>query len=202
MLTQLATVKARLAIPDIDTTSDALLTNAIKAVSARFDRECNRTLARTENATCEFDAVSTEICVPVYPIEAVTKWETKQSESEGWLEQPAPDYLIRSACVISLHSPLSTINSPPSTCRLTYTGGYVLPGAPDPQPSPTNPQPLRLPDDLEQAAVEQVAWWFQNRERLGLSRVWDYHATYRQFADLDLLTSARAVLDKYRRWRG
>jgi hypothetical protein len=201
MLTQLATVKARLAIPDIDTTSDALLTNAIKAVSARFDRECNRTLARTENATCEFDATTTEICVPVYPIETVTKWETKQSEAEGWVEQPTPSYLIRAGCVISLSRPFSLQPSAFSLFRVTYTGGYVLPGTPDPQPSTTNPQPLRLPDDLEQAAVEQVAWWFQNRERLGLSRIWDYHATYRQFADLDLLSSVRPVLDKYRRWR-
>lgn len=195
MLAQLATVKARLAIPDIDTTSDALLTNAIKAVSARFDRECNRTLARTENATCEFDAATTEIGVPVYPIETVTKWETKESESEGWVEQPAPSYLIRSACVISLHAPLSAINSAPSTGRVTYTGGYLLPGSAD------VPSATRLPDDLEQAAVEQVAWWFQNRERLGLSRIWDYHATYRQFADLDLLSSVQAILRSYRRWK-
>ena len=160
MLAQLATVKARLAIPDIDTTSDALLTNAIKAVSARFDRECNRTLARTENATCEFDAATTEIGVPVYPIETVTKWETKESESEGWVEQPAPSYLIRSACVISLHAPLSAINSAPSTGRVTYTGGYLLPGT---VPPPPVPPATPLPADIEQAAVEQVAFWFQKR---------------------------------------
>ena len=48
---------------------------------------------------------------------------------------------------------LSTINSQLSTCRLTYTGGYVLPGdTPGPGQTP-------LPDDLEQAAVEQCAAW-------------------------------------------
>ena len=201
MLTQLSTVKARLAISDIDTTSDALLTNAIKAVGARFDRECNRTFARTENATCEFEAASTEVAVSCYPIETVTKWECKASESEGWLEQPAPPYLLRSACVISLRSPLSPSPSSFGLARVTYTGGYVLPGAPDPQPASPTSQPARLPDDLEQAVVEQVAWWFQNRDRLGLARVWEYHATYRQFADLDLVSSVRAVLAKYRRWQ-
>lgn len=50
MLTQLSTVKSRLAIPDADTTSDALLTAAIKAVSARVDKETNRALARTVDA--------------------------------------------------------------------------------------------------------------------------------------------------------
>ena len=200
MLAQLSTVKARLTIADLDTTSDTLLTNALKAVSARFDQECNRTLARTENAVCEFDAVATEICVPAYPIEAVTRWETKSSESQGWLEQPAPEYIIRSGGVISFARPFSLQPLALSLSRLTYTGGYVLPGAPDPQPLSPGAPPAWLPDDLEQAAVEQVAWWFQNRDRQGLLRVWDYHATYRHFADQDLLTSVRAVLARYRRW--
>ena len=50
MITQLLTVKTRLGIDEFDVTHDALLTNAIKAVSARFDQECNRTLARTVTA--------------------------------------------------------------------------------------------------------------------------------------------------------
>ncbi len=200
MITQLATVKARLAIPDIDTTSDALLTSAIKGVTARFDRECNRTFARTENALCEFDAAGTEVAVPGYPIEAVTKWECKTSESEGWVEQSTPLYVIRSSSVLSLRSPLVLDPSSFSLLRVTYTGGYVLPGASDPPPLRPDVPPVRLPDDLEQAAVEQVAWWFQNRDRLGLLRIWDYHATYRQFAEQDLLTSVRAVLTRYRRW--
>jgi hypothetical protein len=48
--------------------------------------------------------------------------------------------------------------------------------------------------------VEQVAFWFQNRDRAGLTRLWEYHGTYRQFADLDLLTSVRAVLFQHTRW--
>lgn len=157
MLTQLTTIKARLQILDTDNTYDALLTNAIKAVSARFDKETHRTLARTENATFEFPADTTEILVPCYPIESVTKLETKSSEAEGWVEQNGLDYLIRGRCVISLNSPFSLLlSSAPSLARVTYTGGYVLPGA-SPAPGQTP-----LPDDLEQAAVEQTAFWFQN----------------------------------------
>jgi hypothetical protein len=37
MLTTLSTLKSRLPIPEADTTNDALLTSAIKALSARFD---------------------------------------------------------------------------------------------------------------------------------------------------------------------
>ena len=39
--------------------------NAIRAVSDRFDRETNRTLARTTTGTHEFDADDTEI-PPLY----------------------------------------------------------------------------------------------------------------------------------------
>ena len=75
MLTTLSTVKARLSIPEADTTNDALLTTAIKTVSARFDKETNRTLARTESATFEFDCQDTEVSPPCYPIESATKFE-------------------------------------------------------------------------------------------------------------------------------
>src|SRR3974390_1700803 len=109
MITQLTTLKSRLSLLDTDTTYDALLTTAIQAVSARFDNETNRNLARTENATDEFDAADTELPVSCYPIETVTKFELKSTESEGWQEiTPAPPHLIRTTSVLSLHSTLSS----------------------------------------------------------------------------------------------
>jgi hypothetical protein len=198
MLTQLSTVKARLGIDDFDVQFDTLLTNALRAVSARFDKETNRTLARTVNATQEFDICDTEIIVPCYPIESVTKFETKENETDGWAEESTVEFLVRRACVISLLSPLtsqlsSAINSQFAIARVTYTGGYVLPGA-----TPSAGQ-TALPDDLEQAAVEQAAWWFQHRDKLGLVRQWPHEGTYEQFAQLDLLPEVKAVLDGYRR---
>src|SRR6266487_3063687 len=149
MLTQLSTVKSRLALTVTD--YDDLLTNAIKAVSARFDKECNRTLARTTSVTHEFDAADTEILPPCYPVESVTKFELKSNETDGWSEQTSVQYLIRRQCVISLSAPLnsqhSTLN-PPAVARVTLTGGYVLPVS-----TPSAGQ-TALPDDLEQAAVE------------------------------------------------
>src|SRR5882672_6584195 len=110
MLTQLSTVKTRLAITVTD--YDGILTSAIKAVSDRFDKETNRTLARTASATHEFDATDTEILPPCYPVESVTKFELKSNETDGWSEQTGVEYLIRRQCVISLSAPL---NSQPST---------------------------------------------------------------------------------------
>jgi hypothetical protein len=104
MLTQLSTVKARLGIDDVELRYDALLTNAIEAVSARFDKECNRTLARMVDATDEFSGSECELVPVCYPIESVSKFELKTSEAGGWMEQTGVEYLIRRACVVSLES--------------------------------------------------------------------------------------------------
>ena len=190
MLTQLSTIKTRFALTITD--YDDLLTNAIRAVSARFDKETNRTLSRTTAATHEFDAADTEILPPRYPVESVTKFELKSNETDGWSEQTGVQYLIRRACVISLSSPLDTRHS--TLARLTYTAGYVLPGD-----TPAAGQ-TALPDDLEQAAVEQVAYWFRNRDKSGLIRSWPHDGTYEAFAQSDLLLEVRAVLKKYERF--
>jgi len=191
MLTQLITVKTRLGLSEFEVKDDAILTNAIKAISARFDRECNRTLARTVDATQEFDANDTEIVAECYPIESVSKFELKLNEGAGWEEQPGVEHLIRRHCVISLPSPLGSRTEG----RVTYTGGYVLPG------TSAGSGQTALPDDLEQAAVEQVVYWYQNRDRLGVIREWPKGGVYEQFVDLDLLPGVRAVLARHERWR-
>lgn len=200
MLTQLSTLKTRLAIDQFDLQYDAILTDAIKAVSARFDKECTRTLARTVGLAEEFSADETEIQAACYPIESVTKFELKSNETEGWIEQTNVDFLIRRACVISLAFPFASLNYQLSTinlrqARVTYTGGYVMPGT-----TPDVGQ-TALPDDLEQAAVEQAAYWFQNRDKLGLVRNRPDKGTYQQFAQLDLLLNVKAVLQRHERWR-
>ena len=198
MLTQLATVKARLDILPSDTSHDDLLTRTIEAVTARFDRECNRTLARTVGATQEFGAADTEVVARCYPVEAVTKFELKSSEAAGWVEQTGVDCLVRGGCVISLIVPLSFVPEfawrSPVLARVTYTGGYVLPGA-----TPGAGQ-VAVPADLESAAVEQVAAWFQQRDKLGLIRYWPSGGTFLVFAQLPLLAQVTAALRPHRRW--
>jgi hypothetical protein len=189
MLAQLSTVKARLSLAPADPTYDALLTSAIAAVSSRFDRETNRTLARTVNATHEFNPLDTNLLVPCYPIESVQKFELKTDESQGWLEQTNVNFLIRHSCIISLSSPFSIQPSAfslfPGLCRVTYTGGYVLPGST--LPAPCSP----LPPDLESAALEQVALWFQTRDYLGLKTHWPSGGIYLQFTQETLATRCR-----------
>lgn len=76
----------------------------------------------------------------------------------------------------------------------TYTGGYVLPG------NTPGPGQYVLPSDLEQAAVEQVAFWFQTRDKLGLKTQWPHLGTYEAFLPLDLLPGVKTVLTAYQRF--
>ncbi len=64
-------------------------------------------------------------------------------------------------------------------------------------PRPSQPP---LPDDIEQACIEQCAFWFTNRDRLGLKTHWPSGEAYRQFATQDLLDSVKSTLSHYRRY--
>jgi hypothetical protein len=194
MLSTLTTLKARLAIEEFNVEFDSLLTNALDAISARFDKECNRTFARAENITHEFAGDDLEVMPQCYPIETVTKFELKENETDGWVEQTNVVFLVRRGCIVSLQTPLSTLRSSFCVARLTYTGGYVLPGT-----DAADGQTI-LPPDLEQAAIEQVTSWFQNRDKLGLDTVWFHGGVYEKFSKLDLLLPVRAALRKYERW--
>jgi len=192
MLTQLATIKARLGLDLFYTTDDVLLTSLLKHVSARFAAECNRTFDYGAALTYEFRADQLNIVVDHPPIQAVTQFELKSSEPEGWLLQSGIDYLLSPArSVIELAQPLGTSRQ---LGRVTYTGGYILPGT-----NPTGNQ-IALPDDLEQVCIEQVAYWYQRREQLGLVSITSGDNTVQQFQSSDLLPQVSAVLAHYERW--
>jgi hypothetical protein len=175
-----------------DATHDDLLTRAIEALSARFDRECGRTFERTVGVLHQFPADDTEIVPACYPIEAVTRFELKSSEAGGWQVQAGVDYLLRGGTVISLLLPLEPAGR--SLARVTYTGGYVPPG------TVAAAGQTALPKDLENAATEQVAAWFQNRDKQGLIRYWPSGGTYLVFSQLPMLPEVAGTLKRYQRW--
>lgn len=190
MLTQLATVKARLGIAPTDVSKDAELTLFIQATSARFDRECRRTFARAENITQEFGADEMTVIVETYPVESVSKWETRSHEADAWIVH-TPYYLKRRNSILVLDEALGSARQ---IARVTYTGGYVLPGT-----TPGAGQ-FALPKDLESAATEQVAAWYQNRDKLGLIRHWPSSGTYLVLSQAPLLISVQAMLRRHERW--
>jgi hypothetical protein len=191
MLTQLSTVKLRLAIAEADTQHDALLTSAIESVSALFDSISRRRLARGADLAHEFAANLAEICVHCYPVESVSQFELKANDLVGWTLVDPPDYLVRQDCVLSLRNPLGTRYQ---QARVIYTGGYVLPG------SSPGPGQTALPADLEHAAVEQIASWFLHRDKVGLVRNWPSGGVYQQFVPGPLLPQVESILARYQRW--
>jgi hypothetical protein len=190
MLTTPETLKARLKIDPADTTDDAQLTRFLKHVSARFEQECNRKFARLENAADQFPANTSDLVVNRYPLESVTGFELKISEATGWTALDGVDYLLRPGGVIRLRRALG---AECQLLRVTYTGGYVLPGdTPTPEQTP-------LPDDLEQACVEQAAFWYQRRDQLGIVNFSGEGGTLKLNEKADLLPQVQSVLRKYTR---
>jgi len=59
--------------------------------------------------------------------------------------------------------------------------------------------PPALPDDLKSAAVEQVAYWYQNKDRLGMVAVAGEGGSLQKFPALDLLPAVAAALQRYAR---
>ena len=189
-LTQLATVKIRLNL--VDATDDPILTRIINAISDQFECLCNRTFERSPGCTEEFAADETEIQVVCYPLESVTLFELKNTEAEGWQGiVPTPDFVIRRDCVISLAAPLGTSRQ---RVRITYTGGYVLPGV------EVKTGQIPLPESIQQACVEQIACWYLNRNKVGLVSLTEQVGTVTQYSQLDLLPSVRTALKPHIRW--
>jgi hypothetical protein len=53
---------------------------------------------------------------------------------------------------------------------------------------------------LEQAATEQVAAWYQNKDKLGLIRHWPSSGAYLVISQLPLLAWVASTLRGYQRW--
>jgi hypothetical protein len=192
MLTTLSTLKTRLGLDLFDTTNDPVLTSLLAHVSARFAAECNRVFDYGAGLTYEFRADQMNVVVDHPPIQAVAQFDLKSTESEGWLLQSSISYLLSpTRSVIELAQPLGSSRQ---FGRVTYTGGYILPGN-----SPTGNQ-IALPDDLEQVCIEQVAYWYQRRAQLGLVSLSSGDNIVQKYLSSDLLPQVKAVLSHYERW--
>ncbi len=202
MLTTLPAIKSRLALDDSDVRDDALLTNFIALASARFENECNRKFGYAQNVADEFQGDETELRLSRYPLDEtqpitfqrLSTLNAQSSIAAGWQQVPEAEFVLRRGCVISL---VSKIGRWQGQIRMTYSGGYLLPDAVGPVPPPGVPS---LPDDLQFAAVEQIAYWYQNKDRLGIVTVTAEGGSLQQFPKLDLLPFVDYTLARYERW--
>ena len=190
MLTTLSLVKTRLSMLETEIIHDALLAMLIAGVTTRFPRELNRVLKRMENFAQEFPARDQSVSLCCYPVESITRVEVKRWDYEDWRVCDELKWRVRPSGVIRFDRAPGDRDE---TARVIYTGGYVMPGAEVPAGA------QHLPDDLLNAATEQVAYLFMNRNRLGVLRQWPRDGSYEQFSQVDLLPGVSAVLEKHRR---
>jgi len=193
MLLTLPQIKTRLNLKDSDVLDDALLTQFIQMASGRIENDANRSFGYVLNQVDEFQADETELRLSHYPIDEnqPITFTLLVKRSEGW--QPTiPEFIVRSNCVLSL---ISRIGNWKSQIRCTYSGGHVLPDM-DPAQFPGVPA---LPLDLVGAAIEQVAYWYQNKDRLGISSQSGQGGSF-SMKTIDLLPSVTSVIAKYERW--
>lgn len=199
MLTTLSAVKARLKLATSDVVDDDLLTSFIAAISARFENDCNRTFGYGQQLD-EFEGDETELRVSRYPIDAsqAITFDLLTRQSEGWQNVVTAEYVLRRGCVISL---LSVLGGWKQNLRVTFYGGFILPDADaDQQAALAAAGVPALPDDLSGACVEQIAWLYQNKDRLGVVSQSGQGGAFSQFNKLDLLPNVQAVLDRYERY--
>jgi hypothetical protein len=134
------------------------------------------------------------VVVDRYPIVTVTSFSLKETETDGWVVQTTPDYLINETrSIIELSSPLGNSRQ---LGRVTFAGGYVLPGG------TVGAGQTALPSELAQACVEQCSYWYQRRNELGLTSVGGTSGSIgNPDKPLALLPQVMAVVRKYERWR-
>jgi uncharacterized phiE125 gp8 family phage protein len=188
-LARLTELRERLGIED--SVDDMLLTRLLAAFTAHAEQLCNRQFDRQAAATYRFDGDATEVLLDRFPVESITTLALREAGESTWTTQTDVAYRLNEAAGL-----LSLVDGPMGTrrddARVTFAGGYVLPGA------TVGSGQTALPKDLEHAALEQCAHWYRQRDRLGLSSV-SGDGSVSLPPGLHLLPSVEEILKPYRR---
>jgi hypothetical protein len=193
MLCILTEVKDRLGLLASGSLYDAVLTLVINATEQRFVKECGRFFTFAPEYKQIYRAGQTAIALDVPPFVAAAQFEVRQNGV--WQAVTAPPLMPTSstAGILNLDHPVGSLRE---HARITYTGGYWTPTMTGSCP----PGVETLPDDLRMACVEQVAAWWQWRDKVD-TRAWEDQNTgqYRTAADMVWVPWVKQLLRRYRR---
>lgn len=188
-------VKARVGLALDDVIDDALITTFLAGVSARIEAECKRRFEYSSE-TEEFVGNQCELIARRFPIDETIApvFSLMVTTSQGW-QSVVTDWIVRMGCIITLPNELGTEKQ---KLRVVYTGGYALPvdSSGGIQFESFGPQ---LPPDLTEAAVQQCAYWYKNKDRFGLTSVSQQGGSI-SIATLDLLPFVAETIKNYERW--
>lgn len=189
-------LKNWLEIGEDDTQFDALLTGLLKGVSSRFEGDCHRGLSRQVSVVEILDGGRNAISVFRYPIETITEvvesrfgdWENGYilTENQNFTANKKNGILYRENfrwCVGK------------QSVRVTYTGGFVLPG------DTVGAGQIALPDDIQYAVLEQCRYLWLRRKELGMESVGMGSGTWTLANKDPWLPSVGAVIRRYYGYR-
>lgn|GEM_PF-6247115 len=132
-------VKDRLGVASSDTSLDAVLQEALEAVSAEIEQEAGRRLRRSHRVT-EYVAGGTRLIelkhFPIANIESIRESDTRDFETEGAYTEliEGTDYILEpvrakneSGIIRRLDQEWMGSERDPGKVRIIYTGGYKTP---------------------------------------------------------------------------
>jgi len=196
MLCTLAQLKARLGIGDED--SDTLLTQIITGVSGQLQGEggCGRTLS-LESDIVEYKTIreprAASIWLSRYPVVSISEIkEATYNDFDDADALTADDDFQFDPDSGEVHKTGWWLRGF-RTAKITYTGGYVLPG------DVAGDGETELPDDIVEAAIEQASFAYQRRDTLGVSAQSAQGGSVTAYAQDKLLPGVRTTMRRYRR---
>ena len=175
------------------TDQDAAITSIGLGVARWFEQLCDRRFDRVEGDIYLTRADRTYVVVPRYPLETVTGLDWLLIDADAWMPSGLPYFLFPHSGLIDFAEALGTRDM---QLRVTYTGGYWF----DQTEDGTGVLPTGaylLPGDLQYAWLEQSAFLFERRNKLGLEKI-THNGTF-TIAPADLLPHVSRILAPYRR---
>jgi hypothetical protein len=191
----LTDVRQRVGYETANTTDDDLIIDIERGVAAAFDRYCNRTLIDTGASITEYYKGGADTLVLAsYPVISITS------------VKEASDYDFTNADALTVSDDYRSVDDKgilkrlstrwldgEDTVQVVYRGGYQLAGT-TPETGET-----ALPNDIREAAIQQVVYWLRRRHDLGLSSTSAQGMSISK-DDGDLLPSVKMILDRYKRY--
>lgn len=191
MLTTIIAARRRLRLPD--TADDDWLDAAIKWSTGHIEGVCNRDFGLVAGAVQNFAGGDCAVLLRRYPVASLDGVDIQNRDTWDPLTLADLDYTLDAESgVLQWATPLG---GPDGIARVTYTGGYVLPG------DEITAGQIALPADLEVACLELVANWYQRRDQLGLTSVSAGGGSATQIVGLNLLPLVKESIEPYRRMK-
>ncbi|MCP4566824.1 MAG: hypothetical protein GY841_04495 [FCB group bacterium] len=199
-------IKIRMGYESTDTSDDEMLAQIIRGVSSMFDTYADRTFIMNQADATEYYSGGMELYVKRWPVVSITT--LKISSDWDWTNVDAlvadTDYRLQAADGRIYYLPGISWPSDPyrmtgefpggfDNIQIVYTGGYIGPGG-----SVLSGQ-TGLPDDIREAAIQQVCFYLKRRHDIGLTAVSAEGQNITKFAPYDLLPSVKKTLARYRR---